>query len=101
MAEHVATPEQREFRDYCRRWLAENRPAAPPFRMPIAAIEVMTEEQRTWLSAWQRNCWEAGLVGCDYPKEYGGGGHKGFQTIATQELGRAGVPYMRPCTLCQ
>src|SRR5262245_842819 len=94
MAEHVATPEQREFREYCRRWLAENRPAAPPFRMPIAAIEVMTEEQRVWLSAWQRKCWEAGLVGCDYPKEYGGGGHKGFQTIATQELGRAGVPYM-------
>jgi alkylation response protein AidB-like acyl-CoA dehydrogenase len=94
MPEHAATPEQREFRDHCRRWLAENRPSAPPFRMPIAPIEVMTEEQRVWLCAWQRKCWEAGLVGCDYPKEYGGGGHKGFQTIATQELGRAGVPYM-------
>ena len=26
------TPEQAEFRDYCRRWLADNRPAAPSFR---------------------------------------------------------------------
>ncbi len=94
MAERTETSEQREFRDYCRRWLAESRPPAPAFRMPIAPIEVMTEEQRVWLSAWQRQCWQAGLVGCDYPKAYGGGGHKGFQTIATQEMSRAGVPYM-------
>ncbi len=40
------TPEQAEFREYCRRWLQENRPAAPPFRLPEHAIEVMTEEQR-------------------------------------------------------
>ncbi len=54
----------------------------------------MTEEQRRYLCAWQKKCYEAGLVGCDYPKEYGGGGHKGFQRIASQEMARAGVPYM-------
>jgi alkylation response protein AidB-like acyl-CoA dehydrogenase len=88
------TPEQAEFRDHCRRWLEENRPAAPSFRLPELAIEVMTEEQRRWLCAWQRKCYEAGLVGSDYPKEYGGGGHKGFQRIASQEMSRAQVPYL-------
>ncbi len=92
--ERIQGPEHTEFRDHCRRWLAENRPAPPPFRMPIAAIEVGTDEQRRWLGDWQRRCYEAGLIGCDYPKAYGGGGHKGFQTIASQEMGRAGVPFM-------
>ncbi len=88
------SPEQAEFRQYCRRWLAENRPPAPSFRMPIAPIEVATEEQRRYLCAWQKRCYEAGLIGCDYPKAYGGGGHQGFQQIATQEMGRARVPFM-------
>jgi alkylation response protein AidB-like acyl-CoA dehydrogenase len=87
-------PEQAEFREYCRRWLAENRPAPPPFRLPLAPIEVSTEEQRRWLSAWQKNVYEAGLIACDYPTAYGGGGHQGFQTIATQEISRAAVPFM-------
>jgi len=89
-----STPEQEEFRQYCRRWLTENKPAPPPFRPPIAAIEIGTEEQRRWFAAWQKKVYQAGLIGCDYPKEYGGGGHKGFQQIATQEMGRAGVPFM-------
>lgn len=94
MAETKDTPEQAEFREYCRRWLAENRPPAPTFRMPLTPIEVMTEEQRVYLCAWQKKCYEAGLIACDYPKEYGGGGHKGFQRIASNELARANVPYM-------
>jgi alkylation response protein AidB-like acyl-CoA dehydrogenase len=88
------TPEQAEFREYCRRWLEENRPAPPAFRLPELAIEVMTEEQRRYLCAWQRKCYEAGLVGTDYPKAYGGGGHTGYQRIATQEMSRAQVPYL-------
>ena len=88
------TPEQAEFRDHCRRWLAEHRPPAPTFRLPEYAIEVMTEEQRRYLCAWQKQCYDAGLVACDYPKAYGGGGHSGFQRIANQELSVAGVPYL-------
>jgi alkylation response protein AidB-like acyl-CoA dehydrogenase len=88
------TPEQAEFREYCRRWLAEHRPAPPSFRLPEYAIEVMTEEQRRYLSAWQKQCYEAGLVACDYPKECGGGGHTGFQRIANNEISLAGVPYL-------
>jgi alkylation response protein AidB-like acyl-CoA dehydrogenase len=94
MSERRDTPEQAEFREHCRRWLVENRPPAPDFRMPIAPIEVSSEEQRRYLCAWQKKCHAAGLVGADYPKEYGGGGHKGFQAIASQEMGRAGVPFM-------
>ena len=44
MAERVDTPEQAEFREYCRKWLADNRPAPPSFRLPISAIEVMTDD---------------------------------------------------------
>jgi len=93
MSERKDTAEQAKFRDHCRRWLEENRPPAPPFRMPQTAAEVMTEEQRVWLCAWQKKAYQAGLIGCDYPKEYGGGGHQGFQRIASAETARAGVPY--------
>jgi len=88
------TPEQAEFRDHCRRWLAENRPGTPPSRLPEHAIEVSLPEHREFLCAWQKKCYQAGMVACDYPKEYGGGGHQGFQRIASQELSRANVPYM-------
>ena len=94
MSEQCDTQYQAEFREYCRRWLEENRPAAPSFRLPIAPIEVSSEEQRQYLCAWQKKCHAAGLVGTDYPKEYGGHGHKGFQAIASQEMGRANVPFM-------
>ena len=85
--------EQREFREYARRWLVENAPPPPPERLPITPIEVMTVGQRDYLQAWQHKCYEAGLVGADYPVDYGGHGHSGFQRIANQELERAKVPF--------
>jgi alkylation response protein AidB-like acyl-CoA dehydrogenase len=93
MSERKDTPEQAEFREHCRRWLSENRPSAPSFRLPQSPIEVMTEEQRVYLCAWQKKAYQAGLIACDYPKDCGGGGQQGFQRIASTELGRAGVPY--------
>jgi alkylation response protein AidB-like acyl-CoA dehydrogenase len=92
MTERRDTQEQAEFREYCRRWLEANRPPAPDFRMPVSAIEISGEKQRLYFSTWQKKCHAAGLVGADYPKEYGGGGHKGFQQIASQELDTA--PFM-------
>jgi alkylation response protein AidB-like acyl-CoA dehydrogenase len=93
-SEKKDSQEQAEFRRHCREWLDANRPPAPPFRLPEHAIEVMTDEQRVYLQAWQKECYDAGLVGADYPKAYGGGGHQGFQRIASQEMSRAGVPYL-------
>lgn len=94
MTEHIQSVEHREFRDYARRWLSENAPPPPPERLPITPIEVMTTTQRDYLQDWQRKCYDAGLVGADYPVAYGGHGHSGFQRIANQELERARVPYL-------
>jgi len=88
------SPEQQEFQEYARRWLVENAPPPAPVRLPISPIEVMTVVQRDYLQDWQRKCYEAGLVGADIPKAYGGGGHEGFQRIANQEMGRAGTPFL-------
>jgi hypothetical protein len=63
-------------------------------RLPITPIEVMTVAQRDYLQAWQKKCYAAGLVGTDFPKEYGGHGHSGMQRIANQELERADVPFL-------
>ena len=93
MSERKDTPEQADFREHCRVWLAENHPGAPPSRLPQNPIEVMNQEQRVWLCTWQKKAYQAGLIACDYPKEYGGGGHQGFQRIASAELARVGVPY--------
>jgi len=90
----MSASEQQEFRDYARRWLKYNAPPPPPERLPITPIEVMTVGQRDYLQDWQLKCYEAGLVGADYPVAYGGGGHSGFQRIANQEMQRAGVPFL-------
>ena len=94
MSQSKLTPEQLEFQEHARRWLAENRPPPSPERLPITPIEVMTEGQRDYLQDWQRQCYEAGLVGADVPTEYGGHGHEGCQRIANQEMGRAGTPFL-------
>ena len=94
MAKTALTAEQKDFQTYARRWLEENRPPTPPERLPISALEVMTVGQRDYLQDWQGRCYEAGLIGCDYPTEYGGGGHTGFQRIANREISRAGVPFL-------
>lgn len=94
MSQARITPEQTEFQEYARAWLTENRPPPAPVRIPITALEVMTEAQRDYLRAWQQKCYDAGLVGADIPEVYGGRGHKGFQRIANAEMNRAGTPYM-------
>jgi alkylation response protein AidB-like acyl-CoA dehydrogenase len=87
------TPEQAEFRQHCRSWLAANRPADPPVRLPLTALEIMTREQLDYLQAWQKAAYDAGLVGCDYPVEVGGGGRRDCQRIANEEMLAAATPY--------
>lgn len=87
------TAEQREFREYCRQWLDENRPPPTSLPLPQAAYEVTAEEHRSYLVDWQNKCYEAGLIATDVDKAYGGHGHDGFQAIASTEVRRANVPY--------
>ena len=85
--------EQAAFREYCRNWLAENRPSEPQVRLPLTALEIMTREQLDYLQAWQKSAYDAGLVGCDYPEEVGGGGRNDCQRVANEEMIRARTPY--------
>ena len=88
------TAEQVEFRQYARRWLQENAPKELPFRLALSPIEITSTEQKDYLQAWQRRCYEARLVGCSYPREYGGWGMPGCQSIANQELVQARAPFL-------
>lgn len=88
------TPEQAEFRDYCREWLKNNLPEPAKVRLPQSPLEIMTDAQLEYLCRWQKSAYEAGLVGCDYPKEYGGGGHQGFQRIANLEMQSVATPFL-------
>ena len=89
------TPEQSEFRAHAREWLSKNRPA--PFAGPKETDDhpkIRTPEHNQWLQDWQKAAYDAGLVGSDYPKEYGGGGHTNCQRIANQEMVRAKTPML-------
>ncbi|MEM8767302.1 MAG: acyl-CoA dehydrogenase family protein [Pseudomonadota bacterium] len=85
--------EQKEFREYCRSWLNENRPGPTELPLPQAAYEVTYDDHRNYLCDWQARCYEAQLIATDVPREYGGHGHTGFQAIASAEVRRAQVPY--------
>jgi alkylation response protein AidB-like acyl-CoA dehydrogenase len=86
--------EQAEFRQYAQQWLQQNTPSEPPVRLPQSALEIMTPEQMDYLQSWQKSAYDAGLVGCDYPVEVGGGGRQDCQRIANDEMIAARTPYL-------
>jgi alkylation response protein AidB-like acyl-CoA dehydrogenase len=86
--------EQAAFRAQCREWLQSNLPPKPSFRLPQSPIEITSEQQLDYLCAFQRSAYEAGLIGCDYPKQFGGGGRRNCQWIANQEMQAAGTPFL-------
>ena len=88
-----SAPAQEEFREYCRRWLEENRPPPTETPLPQAAYEVTYADHRAYLCDWQAKCYEAQLIATDVPVAYGGHGHDGLQAIASAEVRRAKVPY--------
>ncbi len=88
------TPEQADFRAYCRDWLSRHKTKTPSSRLPQSAIEIMHTEQMEYLREWQYEAYQAGLVGCDYPVEEGGAGRKDCQIIANQEMQAANKPFL-------
>lgn len=87
------SPEQAEFRATARAWLEQNPQPEPPVRLPLSPLEIMTPQQLEYLQGWQKAAYDAGLVGCDYPVEMGGGGRKDCQRIANEEMLRARTPF--------
>jgi alkylation response protein AidB-like acyl-CoA dehydrogenase len=83
------TPAERAFRDELRSWLRDNRPA-------WADGDDEDATSGTWLErrvGWQRALHEAGYIGLNWPKEYGGrGGTLMEQVILGQEMIEARAP---------
>ena len=89
------TPEQAAFRAYCREWLSKNRPGPlPPAEDRVSKTHPgrKSQELQDYQVAWHQSAYAGGLVGCDFPKEYGGGGRNDCQRIANQEMQRIGCP---------
>ena len=86
--------EREEFRAYCREWLANNHPGRPPVPLPLSQLLIVDPKAVEWLKGWQKAAYDAGLVGCDYPAEYGGGGRTDCQAIANEEMHAARTPYL-------
>jgi alkylation response protein AidB-like acyl-CoA dehydrogenase len=85
--------ELKEFRAEAAAWMKDNNPPDPGFLLPQTFMEVGDERQLEFLRQWQHKVWSAGYLGMAWPKQYGGGGVAAvFQSIADQEMRRAGVP---------
>ncbi len=93
-AEKKDSTEQAEFRTYCQEWLSNNHPGRPGVKLPQGALELSDPAALDWLQSWQKSAYDAGLIGCDYPTEVGGGGKTGCQVIANQEMQKAKTPYL-------
>ena len=78
------TPQEQEFRDQLRAWLADNHPGPEP-EGDVAGFE--------FRRAWQRRLHDDDWAGVSWPKEYGGRGATLVeQAIYNEELGRAQAP---------
>ena len=79
------TPEQQAFRETCRTWLGEHVPAEP---RPLDALDALPFDK-----AWQRQLFDAGWAGINWPREYGGRGLSLIeQVIWLEEYARADAP---------
>lgn len=78
------------FRDGLRDWLRRNSPGEwAKVRRRFAS----PAEETAFLRDWQRRLWEAGYVGLQWPREYGGQGASVMeQAIFYQEMAHARAP---------
>lgn len=95
MNEPAEAPELREYRAEVRAWLSHNAPPRPDFLLPQSFLEVETTQQFEYLRAWQQSVYAAGYLGFGFPAQYGGlGPDPARQAIVSQEMSRAGTPFM-------
>jgi len=83
--------EHLRFRNELRAWLAAHlpRPWREELRDPRATETSLIELRR----AWQKNLYQAGYLGMDWPEEWGGrGGTEVEKSIMEAELARADAP---------
>src|SRR5262245_1530979 len=87
------TEGQEAFRKEVRHWLEQNLPESLRGR-GFAASRANLEEVAQ-LRAWQRRMYEAGYVGMDWPREFGGRGAPLVEQILLyQEMARAESPQL-------
>ncbi|HSE93820.1 MAG TPA: acyl-CoA dehydrogenase family protein [Methylomirabilota bacterium] len=85
------TPEQEGFRKEVRQWLERTLPDDLRGRAFAASRADVDEVRR--LRAWQKTMYEAGYVGIDWPREFGGRGASIVEVIILyQEMARAESP---------
>jgi alkylation response protein AidB-like acyl-CoA dehydrogenase len=86
------TPEQTTFRDEARDWLKRNIPRDWVERVR-GVTDVPRPEAYAFLRDWQRQMYDAGLVGLTWPKEYGGRGLTFMEElILAQEMAEQKAP---------
>ncbi|MFN7953449.1 MAG: acyl-CoA dehydrogenase family protein [bacterium] len=93
LVDREETAEVAAYRQDLVRWLGTHLPPKPAFHLPQSFLEVESADQCEFLRAWQMRLYEAGYVGIDVPRAYGG--HEGEswkQRIVAQELIRAAAP---------
>jgi alkylation response protein AidB-like acyl-CoA dehydrogenase len=84
------TPQEQQFRDEFRAWLANN---APEGWEDEHGRREGSRERFDFLCSWQKKMYEAGWVGIHWPKEYGGRGATLVeQTIFIEEMARHSAP---------
>jgi alkylation response protein AidB-like acyl-CoA dehydrogenase len=87
------TPEQEAFRKDVRQWLERNLP--DDLRGSAFASSRAEVEEVRKLRAWQKTMAEAGFVGMDWPREFGGHGASLVEMIILyQEMARAESPQL-------
>ena len=85
------TAEQEAFRKEVRQWLETNLPDDLRGRSFAASRADHAEVRK--LRAWQRKMFEAGYIGIDWPREFGGRGASLVDVIILyQEMARAESP---------
>ncbi len=93
LVEREETSEEVAYRKDVQSWIRKNQPKKPGFHLPQSFLEVESTEQCEYLRDWQRKLYEAGYLGIEVPRAYGGHESEGWkQRIVAQELIRSGAP---------